>query len=481
VNQTRGATKGRAGRSLLVLLALVVAYALAATTAQAASGDNLRQITSANPSSCSVQTGIAFDGQDLIWTCSGNNKLDYVSPADGTLIKTLTIAGVGGLGAAAYDGVRGKIWACNNSSEVVLIDPSNSTSQHMFNTSGCFDGLAYDGSDDTIWASPDANPNVTHYKTDGTAIQTFNVNDGGKNLLGGAGNSGVAVGGPTLYLANNGSSQIYIVPKDFSSSALFATFPRRLEDMECDNITFPGKTAIWSQDAYDRELNAYEIPNGSCGFGGLAAGAPVSGTVYEDGNSNGSFDSGEAGVAGATLLADLNGDGHVDANEPQTNSGADGAYSFSNIAPGDVKIIETPPVGYGCSAPADCTRSVTVSANSAVTGQDFGNVRSRQVVAGPCVDGRRFEYELHHGPRSTVVNVKVYVGKKRVKTVKGKNIKTVSINRLPTSGTYKVRIVSTHSNGSQLVSTRVYRECTHSAPKTRAHHHRHHGRKRGHK
>ena len=57
------------------------------------------------------------------------------------------------------------------------------------------------------------------------------------------------------------------------------------ESMECDDVTFPGKSAIWSQDAYDRTLNAWEIPAGSCGIGGGgAAGAatPVAETPETD-------------------------------------------------------------------------------------------------------------------------------------------------------------------------------------------------------
>jgi hypothetical protein len=53
--------------------------------------------------------------------------------------------------------------------------------------------------------------------------------------------------------------------------------------MECDNITFAssGKTVMWSQDAYDNILTAYEIPAGSCGFGGLPPEVPVTPPVEE--------------------------------------------------------------------------------------------------------------------------------------------------------------------------------------------------------
>lgn len=454
-----------------------------ALPAHAAPGDDLRQITTANPSACGVNTGLAFDGSNLIWTCSTNLSLDFVSPADGSLVKTVTVTGVsGGLGAAAYDATRKKLWACLNSTQVVLIDPSTGAAVPQFSTPGCFDGLAFDGSDDSIWTSPDAQPSVSHWKADGTPISTNNVNDGGKNLLGGGGNSGIGVGGPKLYMANNGNSQIYLVSKDFSSSTLFATFPRRLEDMECDNVTFPGKNVIWSQDAYDRELNAYEIENGSCGFGGKAAGANVSGTVYDDVNSSGARDDGEGGIGGATVLADLNRNGQIDDGEPQTTTAADGTYSLNNLRVGDADVIETPPSDYGCTAPADCRQPVTLTSGGNSSGVDFGNVRRPVAPAtspsqgekAPCSDSRYFRFELHHGPATRVVKVRVWINHKLVKTARGKDLRTFTLRRLPKTGTFDVKIVSTHSNGSKIVSLRRYKDCTQSKPNVRSFHHRRH-------
>jgi hypothetical protein len=86
---------------------------------------------------------------------------------------------------------------------------------------------------------------------------------------------GLAAGGPYLFLANDGCSQIYrAVKSDPVATELFGSYPARLEDMECDDLTFgaDGKAAIWSKDAYDAVLNAYELNPGDCGFGGLPPG-----------------------------------------------------------------------------------------------------------------------------------------------------------------------------------------------------------------
>jgi hypothetical protein len=74
-------------------------------------------------------------------------------------------------------------------------------------------------------------------------------------------------------------------------------------------------------------------------------------------------------------------------------------------------------------------------------------------AAQGCRDLRKFKFKLHHGPRSKVVKAKVSVNGKVVKTRKGRNLKTVTISVLP-QAKWTVRIVSTHSNGSKLVSTR---------------------------
>jgi hypothetical protein len=56
----------------------------------------------------------------------------------------------------------------------------------MFQSQGCFDGLSYDPTDNTVWASADVSSTVVHYRADGAVLGTIDVS--GK--LGGCGNSG---------------------------------------------------------------------------------------------------------------------------------------------------------------------------------------------------------------------------------------------------------------------------------------------------
>ena len=92
-----------------------------------------------------------------------------------------------------------------------------------------------------------------------------------------------------------------------------------------------------------------------------------------------------------------------------------------------------------------------------------------QRAAGGCVDTRRFHFKLHHGHRARVVGVEVFVNGKRVLRRRGRDIRAVTLKRLP-QGTFTVRVVSTQSSGSRLVSTRTYRGCRKGTPRTRGHH-----------
>lgn len=88
-----------------------------------------------------------------------------------------------------------------------------------------------------------------------------------------------------------------------------------------------------------------------------------------------------------------------------------------------------------------------------------------------CVDRRKFSFRLHHARRARVVNVQVYVNGRLKVTRRGRDIKRVTIKRLPKKH-FKVRIVSTQSTGSKLVSTRTYRRCKKGRPHTRGIHRR---------
>ncbi len=254
----------------------------------AAVGDLVRQINGAYSQPCPLQTGIGYDGTNLIMSCWYHNTLDVLSPADGSLVKTLTVPGASGFGAMGWDVGGNRLWICARPtgsslwSSVFVIDTSDPDGDGQVApgeveerflgsfangfSGACIDGFTFDGSDRSIYMSADVATTVYHYQPDGTLIETLSTS----GRLGGFGSSGMAAGGGKLYLANNGGQQIYVAPKDLSSSALFASFPRRIEDLECDDRTFAedGIAVIWQQDAFDRQIQAFAIEPGACPFGG---------------------------------------------------------------------------------------------------------------------------------------------------------------------------------------------------------------------
>lgn len=273
-------------RRICAVLGLLLFALMWTGTAGAANGDNLRQIiadrsgtdcvsVNAAGNHNSVGVGIAFDGTSLLLSCYSDSTVTEVSPTDGSQVAVHHIVGAHSLGALAWDDGRHVLWACSEFTKIGTIDLATNVFTPLFSTNGCFDGTAYDSADDSLWTSPDATNDITHSSTLGTKLGEFFP-----SLP--CGNSGIAVGGSLLYLATNGCSSIYTSAKDFASPPdLFASFPRRVEDMECDNITFaPAHAALWSTDAYDNILNAWEIPTGSCLFGGGGGpGPPATVTV----------------------------------------------------------------------------------------------------------------------------------------------------------------------------------------------------------
>jgi uncharacterized repeat protein (TIGR01451 family) len=256
--------------------AAIGAVLILPATAGAVTVTTLRTITvdhsgtaCANISSKSTtsQTGIAFDGSSLYMSCWGDNTIVKVSPANGAQRALYHIAGGSEFGALAWDWKRNVLWACSLipgmeqvSTQVGTIDLATSTFTPVFNAVGCDNGLAYDFTDDTLWASADVATTIEHYTTNGGFISST-------PLKGTAGvNSGIAVGTNDLYLANptTATKKIFQVARGFGSATLFATQSLRYEDMECDGETFPGKTALWAQTNRSNVVRAYQITNDTC-------------------------------------------------------------------------------------------------------------------------------------------------------------------------------------------------------------------------
>jgi hypothetical protein len=85
-------------------------------------------------------------------------------------------------------------------------------------------------------------------------------------------------------------------------------------------------------------------------------------------------------------------------------------------------------------------------------------------AARSCVDKRKFSFVIHQ-LNGRVVAVRAYVGRKRVKTLKGHRVRHLTLARLP-QGRYRVKIVTTTAKGAHATSVRYYRGCYKTKPKT---------------
>src|SRR5439155_1028698 len=102
------------------------------------------------------------------------------------------------------------------------------------------------------------------------------------------------------------------------------------------------------------KIGSIAVTSGQAGinynFGDVKA-VTLSGTVYEDSNGNGAFNSGEPGISGVTLT--LSGTNNLgQAITATATTAANGTYSFSTdssgnaLRPGTYQIAETQPSGY---------------------------------------------------------------------------------------------------------------------------------------
>src|SRR4051794_5619821 len=250
-------------RRLLALLAVPAAALAAAPSAPATPPEQLARFA-AQGGPCNANAGLAFDGKSLYVSCIDDSRIDVVSPVDGALVRTFKVTGVTKLGALAYDAAHDALYGCSNMTDVVQINRATGASTGLFKSAaGCFDGLIYDGQDGTFWTSPDSSTPVSHQSAAGAVLGTYQVN----SLIGGFGNSGLAAGWDTLYLANSTGGQVFSASKTFNGVAIFGSFPQRLSDVECDSDTFFPRTAVWATSTYSRFVTAREVLGRTCATG----------------------------------------------------------------------------------------------------------------------------------------------------------------------------------------------------------------------
>jgi hypothetical protein len=202
----------------------------------------------------------------------------YVTDKGGTLIDSIpTFNDATGAPIAfaemAWDKGRRKLWAgqlrgSNDPTLVYLLDPTTGSATFQFTADGTdtyADGLADDATDDTVWVSPNDNPQIFHYEANGTfnnVITPVDSNGDSRDV------SGVIVGvGDLLYVGKQNGGQIFKVKKsDGSFISLVASnvgADNFNSGLECDVKSFAPKTVIWSKDYLGGRVRAIEVDAGT--------------------------------------------------------------------------------------------------------------------------------------------------------------------------------------------------------------------------
>ncbi len=153
-------------------------------------------------------------------------------------------------------------------------------------------------------------------------------------------------------------------------------------------VTPPSGLANTTPTTVDVNLGANAVRN-DVDFGFQPPPPPAPGTigdtVFSDTNGNGVQDPGEPGVVGATvtLRQDTNNDGIYETVGATQISGANGAYSFGNLPPGQYQVVLTVPNGQNPTTPTSI--AVPLISGQSVDTADFG-VRATPAPTGTIGD-----------------------------------------------------------------------------------------------
>ena len=284
----------------LLALAVVLAAGAGASPSEAAVGDQVHQITvpvSGADAFCSI--GLAFDGSSLYYDRCEDSNIYRINPVTAALEDTFDTGIAEFPNALAFDAKRNGLWiggqACDEvGMPIYFWDFDDDSVTSMFTIPSaltnpatdetfvnfCFvDGLAYNendpasDADDEIWFSDDVNPNLGLFRPDGTLVNGYDATTIDASL---SETSGLAIGGPTLYLGNDGGGDVFRADKSADPLTLVSQFTSgddRQEDMECDLVTFAPIEVMWVRTtpqggAFPDVITAFEIEPGTCGVGG---------------------------------------------------------------------------------------------------------------------------------------------------------------------------------------------------------------------
>ena len=214
-------------------------------------------------------------------TAASRFDIYYTNPATSTLVLTITAHTSGGstisdlgFGSLSLRGDRGDLLACTSNldghHDIYKIDIKTGLATFMFATpettglSLC-DGSGWDAENDVVYVSPDVSRNTYIYSESGSFIRSFAVP---ADCPG----SGLAISGEHVYQACDGAINVYQLDKATDAPIIrFVSGDQRTEDLECDPFSFASvnKDVIWTKEAFEDRVFAFEIPRGTCNIAGV--------------------------------------------------------------------------------------------------------------------------------------------------------------------------------------------------------------------
>jgi hypothetical protein len=251
----------------------------------------------------SISPSVAFDGKYLYYTEYAGSILHRIDvpPLGGPSIATgnvdVPIVGAeSGIMTLSYDASRDRFWAIGgNGTSIYLlskagtatlvygIDPANDRPGFRTGLFATEAKIAYDGTDDTIWYSPDATSRIYHYHIFADALGTaelvaatpyIDVDVAPNDIAAQCGysqSSGVAVGGAHLFISVAGCPYYFEYTKTGGKVAWYPYTSwdgQSPQDIECDSVSY-GVAVLWIKDGYQGRIRAFEQPSsGACLFGG---------------------------------------------------------------------------------------------------------------------------------------------------------------------------------------------------------------------
>ena len=98
----------------------------------------------------------------------------------------------------------------------------------------------------------------------------------------------------------------------------------------------------------------------------------IAGSVFDDLAANGVFSSGDTGLAGWVVYADLNHNEQLDTDEPSAVTNSSGAYTLSNLPPGSYDLEIVSQAGWVRTLPNAGSSVVTLAPGATVSNENFG-------------------------------------------------------------------------------------------------------------